>query len=292
MTASTPIFYHPAQEVAFDFISVAKIPEFIHQLEGDVRSGFEPYTAADFDEAHDQDYVRSILKNVAPNGFGTIDQELTSSLLYSNAGHWAAAKHVLQHGGVACSATQGFHHAHFDDGYGYCTFNGLMITAMKALRSQAYPFSNGATNVLIIDGDGHYGDGTEDVLDHLMIRGRVTHITRPDIGRPIHADWNAAMWQSFAKGLIRHSKAGIILYQAGADAWDQDPYGVGYLSKEGLAARDRGIFTAAREAGVPLVWNLAGGYAKPMQDTIDIHLQTLAISDEVYYATNQESLVR
>ena len=42
MTASTPIFYHPAQEVAFDFISVAKIPEFIHQLEGDVRSGFEP----------------------------------------------------------------------------------------------------------------------------------------------------------------------------------------------------------------------------------------------------------
>jgi acetoin utilization deacetylase AcuC-like enzyme len=100
------------------------------------------------------------------------------------------------------------------------------------------------------------------------------------------------MWQSFAKGLIRSSKAGIILYQAGADAWDQDPYGAGYLSKEGLAARDRGIFTAAREAGVPLVWNLAGGYSKPMQDTIDIHLQTLAISDEVYYAANQESLVR
>jgi hypothetical protein len=29
-----------------------------------------------------------------------------------------------------------------------------------------------------------------------------------------------------------------------------------------------------------------------MQHTIDIHLQTLAISDEVYYAANQESLVR
>jgi acetoin utilization deacetylase AcuC-like enzyme len=192
---------------------------------------------------------------------------------------------VRENGGVACSATQGFHHAHFEDGYGYCTFNGLMITAMKSLR-------NGAANVLIIDGDGHYGDGTEDVLDHLMVRGRVTHVTRPDMGRPIQADWNAAMWQSFAKGLIRSSKAGIILYQAGADAWDQDPYGAGYLSKEGLAARDRGIFTAAREARVPLVWNLAGGYAKNMQDTIDIHLQTLAISNEVYYAAYQESLVR
>ena len=282
---STPVFYHPAQEVAFDFISVAKIPEFIHQLEGDVRSNFEPYTAIDFEEAHHREYVRGVLKNVAPNGFNTIDPEITNSLLYSNAGHWAAAKHVLENGGVACSATQGFHHAHFEDGYGYCTFNGLMITAMKSLR-------NGAMNVLIIDGDGHYGDGTEDVLDHLMVRGRVTHVTRPDIGRPIQADWNAAMWHSFAKGLIRSSKAGIILYQAGADAWDQDPYGAGYLSKEGLAARDRGIFTAAREARVPLVWNLAGGYAKPMQDTIDIHLQTLKISNEVYYAAYQESLVR
>ena len=282
---STPIFYHPAQEVAFDFISVAKIPEFIHQLEGDVRSNFEPYTAIDFEEAHHREYVRGVLKNVAPNGFNTIDPEITNSLLYSNAGHWAAAKHVLENGGVACSATQGFHHAHFEDGYGYCTFNGLMITAMKSLR-------NGAMNVLIIDGDGHYGDGTEDVLDHLMVRGRVAHVTRPDIGRPIQADWNAAMWHSFAKGLIRSSKAGIILYQAGADAWDQDPYGAGYLSKEGLAARDRGIFTAAREARVPLVWNLAGGYAKPMQDTIDIHLQTLKISNEVYYATSEESVVR
>ena len=284
---STPVFYHPAQEVSFDFISVSKIPAFIRQSVdyGAVHSDFEPYGAADFEEAHAPEYVRGVLNNVAPNGFGTIDPELTNSLLYSNAGHWAATRHVLQHGGVACSATQGFHHARYKDGYGYCTFNGLVITAMKALR-------NGVGSVLIIDGDGHYGDGTEDVLDHLMLRGRVKHITRPDIGRPIHTQWNAEMWQSFAKGLIRNSKPGIILYQAGADAWDQDPYGVGYLSKEGLAARDRGIFTAARDAGVPLVWNLAGGYAKPMQGTIDIHLQTLAISDEVYNATTEQSLVR
>jgi len=285
MATRTPVFYHPAQEITYDFISVNKIPKFIRQSDVEVRSDFEPYAVADFVEAHSPEYVHGVLGGTTPNGFGTIDPELTNSLLFTNAGHWAAARHVLQHGGVACSATQGFHHAHFEDGYGYCTFNGLMITAMKALR-------NGAQNVLIIDGDGHYGDGTEDVLDHLMIRGRVTHVTSPDMGRPIQSEWNAKMWQSFAKGLIRNSKAGIILYQAGADAWDQDPYGVGYLSVEGLAARDRGIFTAAREAGVPLVWNLAGGYAKNMQDTIDIHLQTLKISNEVYYATSEEPVVR
>jgi len=279
MTTRTPIFYHPAQEVAHDFISVNKIPEFVRQSGGEVHSDFAPYDHHDFEEAHSRKYVRGVLEGTIPNGFDTIDAELTNSLRYTSAGHWAAALHVLRPGGVACSATQGFHHAHHDDGYGYCTFNGLAITAIKALR-------NGAENVLIIDGDGHYGDGTEDVLDRLMLRGRVMHITQPDIGRPIHSSWNAAMWESFAKDLIRRSGAGIILYQAGADAWDQDPYGVGYLSKEGLAARDRGIFTAARDAEVGLVWNLAGGYAKPMQNTIDIHLQTLTISNEVYHATS------
>jgi hypothetical protein len=53
----------------------------------------------------------------------------------------------------------------------------------------------------------------------------------------------------------------------------------------GLARRDRGIFLAARVAGVPLVWNLAGGYSEPMQQTIDIHLMTLQQSDEVLHAT-------
>jgi hypothetical protein len=52
----------------------------------------------------------------------------------------------------------------------------------------------------------------------------------------------------------------------------------------GLARRDRGIFQATTNAGVPLVWNLAGGYTDPMQRTIDIHLMTLQQSDEVLYA--------
>ena len=91
------------------------------------------------------------------------------------------------------------------------------------------------------------------------------------------------MWEQYTKDLIEHTGAGIIVYQAGADAWIDDPYGAGYLTMEGLAHRDRGIFTAAKTAEVPLVWNLAGGYAEDMQDTINIHLQTLRICDEVYY---------
>ena len=36
----------------------------------------------------------------------------------------------------------------------------------------------------------------------------------------------------------------------------------------------------AKALGIPVVWNLAGGYSEPMTKTVAIHLQTLAKSDE------------
>jgi acetoin utilization deacetylase AcuC-like enzyme len=274
---TTPIFHHPNQAVEYDSISTNKIPEFARQ------SGRSPIQPPDLEAsalyaAHDRRYVNGVMDGTIANGFGNTDPALARYALGSVASLVGAAEHVLQgRSPVACSASQGFHHAHWDEGFGYCTFNGLMVAAVQQLRKGA------VDQVLIIDGDGHYGDGTADIIDLLDFEGRVVNITRPDIGKPIQSNWNTEMWRAFAKDLIRATKPGIILYQAGADAWDLDPYCAGYLSKEGLAARDRGILTAARDAGVPLVWNLAGGYADPMQDTIDIHLQTLAISDEVYY---------
>jgi hypothetical protein len=155
--------------------------------------------------------------------------------------------------------------------------NGLMISAIKALRI-------GARCVLIIDGDGHYGDGTQDIIEHLQLANRVRHVTRPAIGEA-QSRFSTPEWGRWAQDLIERHKPGIIMYQAGADAWVDDPYGAGYLTQMGLAQRDRGIFLAARIAGVPLVWNLAGGYSETMQQTIDIHLMTLQQSDEVLHAT-------
>lgn len=91
------------------------------------------------------------------------------------------------------------------------------------------------------------------------------------------------MWLDWTHGLIEKHGPGIILYQAGADAWIHDPYGSGYLDRVQLAKRDRGIFLGAKEAGVPLVWNLAGGYSTPIEKTLAIHLETLTHSDKVYY---------
>ena len=277
---TTPIYYHPAQDVGFSFISVNKIPEFVAQSERHVRSDFRPFNNSEIAAAHDLGYVRDVMFRKRDNGFGNRDIDVNEALRYTTAGHWAATRHVLDEGGIACSATQGFHHAAWNGGGGYCTFNGLMISTKRALRA-------GAGCVLIIDGDGHYGNGTQDIIDHYGMGAQVRHVTRGDkVGGMgvAQSGFGTKEWYDWTMDLISRHKPGIIMYQAGADAWEDDPYGAGYLTQMGLARRDRGIFLAATDAGVPLVWNLAGGYTDPMQRTIDIHLMTLQQSDEVLHA--------
>ncbi len=73
----------------------------------------------------------------------------------------------------------------------------------------------------------------------------------------------------------------VLLYQAGADPHVDDPLG-GWLTTEQLRERDRRVFEAARGAGVPVAWNLAGGYQTPLRNVLDIHDHTLIECAEVY----------
>ena len=276
MKKLTPILYHPMQNTEFSFISLKKIPEFVRQAKRPTTT-FKGYTDLDFELAHDPEYIRGIFSGKIKNGFGTTSSDVNESLRYSNASLWHAVELAFTFGGAVCSPTQGFHHARYDSAFGYCTFNGLVIAAIKALKAKL------TTHVAIIDGDGHFGDGTHQIIKKLGLERQITHVTRDEMGDGAKPSWDHRMWEQYTKDLIEHTGAGIIVYQAGADAWIDDPYGAGYLTMEGLAHRDRGIFTAAKTAEVPLVWNLAGGYAEDMQDTINIHLQTLRICDEVYY---------
>lgn len=273
----TPIFYHPDQEVTHDFISTLKVPEFVRQADRRCRMA-ESISPAEITRAHDLGYVRDVVDLKIPDGFGKKHADMVKYAVGSVANMLSAVHHVLgSKDPVACSATQGFHHAHYAENYGYCTFNGLMVAASVALSEY------GLHRVLIIDGDAHLGDGTEDIIRELDCANRVINVDRRDI---VPANLDGVLgWRTFVSELISKHKPGIILYQAGADAWEKDPYGAGYLTGLGLMQRDRGVFQAARDAGVPLVWNLAGGYSDPMQSVIDLHLNTLNMSDTVYYGT-------
>jgi acetoin utilization deacetylase AcuC-like enzyme len=50
----------------------------------------------------------------------------------------------------------------------------------------------------------------------------------------------------------------------------------------GLLERDRRVFQAARDAGVPVAVTLAGGYAARSDDTVTIHLNTVLAASRVF----------
>ena len=81
------------------------------------------------------------------------------------------------------------------------------------------------------------------------------------------------------------SDCDVILYQAGADPHINDPLG-GWLTTEQLAERDQIVFTMAKRLGIPIAWNLAGGYQTDedggIRPVLDIHDNTMRICHETY----------
>jgi acetoin utilization deacetylase AcuC-like enzyme len=66
----------------------------------------------------------------------------------------------------------------------------------------------------------------------------------------------------------------IAFYLAGADPYEDDQLGGLALTKAGLRERDRNVLDALDAADVPVVILLAGGYARRLDDTVDIHFGT------------------
>jgi len=54
------------------------------------------------------------------------------------------------------------------------------------------------------------------------------------------------------------------------------------LTPEGLKERDRLVLGACKEARIPIVITLGGGYAKPITKTVEAHLNTFRAAREVF----------
>ena len=210
-----------------------------------------PASAADLSLAHDERFVHDILACRAPNGFGNRSPAVAGSLPYTTGAMLSAARHVLARGGVASAPCSGFHHARFASATGFCTFNGLMVTA-AVLHAEGR-----ARRIGILDCDMHYGDGTDDIIEKLRARDWVRHFTAGrDYTRARQAD---EFLVRLPRIVAEMGDCDVVLYQAGADPHVRDPLG-GWLTTEQLRQRDACVFTGLRDLGVPVVWNLAGGY--------------------------------
>ena len=70
-------------------------------------------------------------------------------------------------------------------------------------------------------------------------------------------------------------KPDILFYVGGADPFCEDQLGGLALTKKGLQERDRRVFEEARKRGIPVATTLAGGYARRLEDTVRIHVNTI-----------------
>lgn len=221
-------------------------------------------TADDLALAHDWRYVDDVLALRAPNGFGNRSASVARSLPWTSGSMLSAALAALDSRLVACAPCSGFHHARYDEGAGFCTFNGLMVAALK-LRALGR-----VARVGILDCDQHYGDGTDDIIDRKGARGWIRHVTAMRGYRREAKAFLAAL-----PGLVESFRdCDVVLYQAGADPHVDDPLG-GFLDDDQLADRDRTVFREARRLGIPIAWNLAGGYQDPLDNVLDIHDRTM-----------------
>ena len=226
---------------------------------------FTPASEMDLCLAHDPVYVRGVLRGELPNGFDNTSPEVARSLPYTTGAMIAAARAALE-GGCACAPVSGFHHAQYDSAGGYCTFNGLVITAQKLLMEGA------VRQVLILDCDMHYGDGTDGILERLGLARSITNAT---FGRWYHQPSPAGAYlQRLRETVAGLDALDLILYQAGADVHVDDPLG-GVLTTEQMIERDQIVFEAAHVSETPIAWNLAGGYQKPLSKIVDLHVNTL-----------------
>jgi len=239
-----------------------------------------PVEVGDLQRVHAASYVAGILDGSLANGFGTRDRAVARSLLHTCGAMLGAARAATPEL-PAAALVSGFHHAGWSHNHGFCTFNGLMVAA-------AALFAEGrAERVAILDCDAHVGDGTEDILNRVPGLG-------PRILHAIFGNTRGHAYLGEIEDLARRlAEFGpdLILYQAGADPHVDDPLG-GVLTSPQLRRRDLRVFQIAKRLGIPVAWNLAGGYQRGGRTGIDpvlaIHMATFEAAVRVYIESQPE----
>ena len=256
---------------------------------------FEPAPLADVSVlglAHKQEYVRSFLLGaIDPGMMRRIgfpwSEGLVQRSLGSVGGTLAATRDAIRHGWGG-SLAGGTHHAFYAEGSGFCVFNDLAIAVRWARRE--FHLDRAA----VLDLDVHQGDGTAGILQEDA--GALTVSLHCAVNFPFRKQ-RSKIDIELAEGAgdlaylhalegafdrIRTFRPEAIFYQSGVDGLAEDALGKLSLTHAGLAERDRRVIEFAQSMGLPLVITLGGGYAKPIELTVEAHANTYRLAAQLY----------
>ena len=176
----------------------------------------------------------------------------------------------------------GFHHAFHSHGEGFCAVNDIAV-AIRVLQREGR-----IHKAMTIDCDVHQGNGTASIFagDDSVFTLSVHQVNNyPNEKPPSDLDVNLddgtgdreylSRLRSACEEALATFQPELVIYVAGADPYFDDQLGGLALSKEGLLIRDRVVFNACLRHGIPVAVVLAGGYARYIEDTVEIHANTV-----------------
>jgi acetoin utilization deacetylase AcuC-like enzyme len=245
-----------------------------------------PASREDVDRVHSPDYrERFEHGGLGPRAMREIGLPWSRQLVertFRSVGASAAACRAALEDGRAAYLGGGTHHAFADRGAGFCVLNDGPI-ALRALQA-----ARAVRRALIVDLDAHQGDGTAHILagDPSLFTLSV-HCEKNFPFRKEVSDLDVAL--PAGTGDVRYlerlddalgtaieaARPELILFLAGADPYEGDRLGRLSLSREGLRARDSLVLDASERHGIPVAVVMAGGYARPIERTVEIQLDTV-----------------
>ena len=241
---------------------------------------------------HTEDYVsRLCTGELTPKEIRRLGLPWSESLVrrsfYATGGTIAAAQTALAEG-YSSNLAGGTHHSFADRGEGFCVLNDVAI-AIRTLRAKKL-----LRRAAIVDCDVHQGNGTATIFagdeetftfsihganNYPLFKAQSTlDIELPD--RTTDAEYLDSLTKHLP-AVFRHDPE-VVFYLAGADPYSRDKLGRLSVSIEGLRDRDAFVLRECYEREVPIVTVMSGGYGKDINDTIEIHCNTIRMVKEVF----------
>jgi acetoin utilization deacetylase AcuC-like enzyme len=254
----------------------------------------DPATLEDVLLVHTHDYVSRLCSgNLTVKEIRRLGLPWSESLVrrsfYATGGTIAAANAGLAEG-YSSNLAGGTHHSFADRGEGFCVLNDVAI-AIRSLRARHL-----IRRAAIVDCDVHQGNGTATIFardsdtftfsmhganNYPLFKAQSTlDVELPDLTSD---DEYLASLSNNLPAVFQH-EPDIVFYLAGADAYAGDKLGRLSVSIDGLRERDAFVLRECFEREVPVVTVMSGGYGKNMNDTTEIHCNTIRTVKEVFEA--------
>jgi len=257
----------------------------------------EPASVEDALLVHTEDYISRLIDgNLTAKEIRRLGLPWSKSLVrrsfLATSGTINAGKSALKNG-VSSNLAGGTHHAFPDRGEGFCVLNDVAV-AIRALQRERL-----AKRFLIVDLDVHQGNGTAFIFQNapevftfsmhgaknypLFKEDSTLDVELPD--KTGDADYLQILSENLPR--VYAHEPDIVFYLAGADPFEKDKLGRLSLTMAGLQRRDELVLEYARVHSIPVVTVMSGGYAADINDTVQIHCNTIRTVKNVFFNDGQ-----